>query len=163
MKNKNSLSWEFANSLLKYNEKTGSITWRKFKHISQKGKIAGGIYKNGYRCISIKTKRYYAHRIAWLLKFKVMPTCQIDHINGNRLDNRIENLRDISIRQNSSNQQRHRDGKLVGAHFDKHSRGPSKWKTRIQVNGKIIHVGSSKTEKEAHEKYLKFKNERKLK
>lgn len=53
----------------------------------------GSIDKDGYLIIKVKTKQFKAHRIAWLLNYGEFPDGELDHINHNRLDNRIENLR----------------------------------------------------------------------
>ena len=79
------------------------------------------------------------------------PTKQIDHINGIRTDNRIENLRDVSRRENLGNQKKHRDGKLVGAYYSKKKNG---WITQVFVGGKRIFYKQSKSESAAHELYL---------
>lgn len=105
------LSWEYANERLGYNPDTGVVFWKKSKsgHVSY-GDEAGTISSQGYRQISLDHKTYGAHRIAWLLHYKEWPEQQIDHINRNKLDNRIENLRDVSPSENTRNQARHDKG-----------------------------------------------------
>jgi len=74
----------------------------------------------------------------------------IDHINGDRTDNRLENLRVVTSRENNQNLSRHRKGMLVGAS----KRGNSDtWRSYIKVNGKTRHLGQFKTEKEASDRY----------
>jgi hypothetical protein len=80
----------------------------------------------------------------------------IDHINGDKLDNRLENLRVVTNRGNLQNLKCHREGKLVGAKLDKRKIGkPRPWESRIRINDKYKHLGIFATELEAHQAYLK--------
>jgi hypothetical protein len=108
----------------------------------------------GYFQVSIDGVMWYVHRLAWLLYYGEIPKGNIDHINGDRKDNRIKNLRIASIRDNASNAKRHRSGSLVGASFNK-SKG--RWQSQITVTGRIIHLGHFDTEIEAHRAYLEYK------
>jgi hypothetical protein len=105
----------------------------------------------GYCQVKFNGTTIYYHTIIWVLSTgKDIPQgLEIDHINGNKIDNRIENLRLVTSRGNSQNMEKHRDGKLVGAVFYKR---PGKYKTNIYI-GKLIHLGYFETEKEAHEAY----------
>lgn len=76
---------------------------------------------------------------------------QVDHINGNTLDNRISNLRVCTSRENQQNRTQHRNGKLVGCSFDICRKA---WKSVISINNKRKHLGYFKTEFEAHERYI---------
>lgn len=83
---------------------------------------------------------------------------QIDHKDGNGLNDQRDNLRFVTVRQNGQNRYEHRSGQLVGAYFHKVvSRGKTYfyWETYIRVNGKQKNIGRFKTEREAHEAYLK--------
>lgn len=64
---------------------------------------AGSTDKGGYTRVKINGKTYLEHRLVWLLHKGVWPTGQLDHINGDRSDNRIENLREASNGQNRAN------------------------------------------------------------
>lgn len=97
-------------------------------------------------------KGYLAHRIVWFMHHGSFPKGEIDHINGKRSDNRIENLRDVPKYKNLGNQHKHRRGKLVGCSLDKR-RGT--WKAKIVVNKKEIYLGAYETELLAHKAYLK--------
>ncbi len=81
-----------------------------------------------------------AHRIIWLLATKEWPKEQIDHINGNRSDNRICNLRDASSGENGRNRKRQNDNK-TGVSGVTWSNAHLKWRARIHVNGKRLHLG----------------------
>lgn len=65
---------------------------------------------NGYLRLRINGALYKAHRVAWLHFYGVWPVNTIDHLNGDRTDNRIENLRDVPHAENQLNQKRHRAG-----------------------------------------------------
>jgi hypothetical protein len=68
----------------------------------QKGAVAGSPHNAGYRQICIDRKKYLLHRLIWCYHYGEIPN-QIDHINGKRSDNRIENLRECSYSQNHGN------------------------------------------------------------
>ena len=101
--------FEFFNERLFYNEKTGELHWRNIEIVgcSARGKIAGTINKKGYRVLCVKKngklKQFKAHRVVWLLVNCEWPIDCIDHINGEKQDNRIENLRESTISQNNQN------------------------------------------------------------
>lgn len=90
------------NSLFRLDVETGKLYNRTNRHWrAQKDKEAGGINLQGYLWIALDGKRYYVHRIIWLLIYGFWPTKVIDHINSNRADNRPSNLRDIKREINS--------------------------------------------------------------
>ena len=108
-------------------------------------------HNSGYCQVSLNREKVMYHNIIWILSTDedIPESMEIDHINGNKLDNRIENLRVVSHRLNIQNMEIHRDGKLVGAGFDKR---PGKYKALIYI-GKLIHLGYYETEQEAHRAY----------
>ena len=81
--------------------------------------------KDGYRIIKVKGKQFKAHRIVWLLCNGKFPDAELDHINRNRLDNRIENLRESNRYQQCLNQNKkvNKDTGYVGIHEDKTTKG----------------------------------------
>ena len=95
-------------SALRYNKNTGQfvrLVNGKGPN-NQKGNVAGThSHPRGYVQISVKSKSYYAHRLAWLYVHGYMPA-EIDHINGNTSDNRLRNLRECSKPQNMQNLKR---------------------------------------------------------
>jgi metal-responsive CopG/Arc/MetJ family transcriptional regulator len=78
---------------------------------------------------------------------------EVDHIDGKRNNNREKNLRSVTRRKNLQNRYEHRNGKLVGATFDKHA---NKWKAALWINGKNKHIKNCDTELEAHLAYKKY-------
>lgn len=105
----------------------------------------------GYCLVRFNGKLIRQHVIIWILSTgKDIPIgLQIDHINGNKIDNRIENLRLVTNRGNSQNRKHHRGGQLVGASYDKRN---GKWQSRIYIN-KNIFIGYFDTEQEANQAY----------
>ncbi len=98
--------------------------------------------RNGYVCLHFRGKLHRSHRIIWSLYHnrKILPHEQIDHINGDRSDNRIGNLRIVTPAENSRNTvaQRKPKNKRSGVSWDK-QRG--KWQAHIQIKGRKIRIG----------------------
>lgn len=97
--------------------------------------------KRGYRVGSIFKKRYQAHRIIWLMYHGELPNHEIDHINGIRTDNRIENLRDVTHKENMKNQRLRSTNTSGVTGVSIHSKS-GKWVAQIKVNGDAIYLGS---------------------
>jgi hypothetical protein len=105
----------------------------------------------GYAQVSVLGAMRKYHRICWLLAHgSIDDGLSIDHIDGNRTDNRLCNLRLGTSRENQQNLRCHRNGNLVGATWSKRN---EKWQAKIQINGKDKHLGYFQTELEAHEAY----------
>lgn len=83
---------------------------------------------------------------------KLLKTEAVDHINGDKLDNRRCNLRIVTSRQNSQNRKLHRNGRLVGCYFKKQRK---KWVAQLRLGKNNLHLGYYNTELEAHEAYMK--------
>ena len=88
--------------MFEYREDGNLIHRYTVKGGKQKGDVAGSPHNAGYRQICIDRKKYLIHRLIWCYHYGQMPT-QIDHINGKRSDNRIENLRECSYSENHGN------------------------------------------------------------
>lgn len=121
---------------------------RNQRSVGQETGLSNG--PRGYLLLKYKGKMIRTHRLAWLMVHGEWPDT-IDHINGNIKDNRIENLRNVSNRENCRNHYKHRAGKLVGA-----NKNHGKWQPNIRVKGKLLYLGNFDTEKEAHEEYVKY-------
>lgn len=102
------LSHDYLTEVLDCNSETGEFIWKISPSRNIKvGTRAGAVNKTGYRLISINNIRYKAGRLAWFYHYGEWPsdeTPQIGHINGNRPDGRIANLRQVTDEQNSRNQ-----------------------------------------------------------
>lgn len=137
-----------------YDSLRGTLIWRNVTHANKKfliGQFAGTFDDEGYTIVKLRRRPYKIHRLIWFLENGTWPE-QIDHINGDREDNRIENLREAKARLNCQNKQHHRNGNLVGATFNKfHQR----WQSQIEIDRKRKHLGYYDTEVKAHEAYLR--------
>lgn len=140
------------NEIFEYRD--GSLYWKEHRGSkAQKGHKAGCLISSGYIRMDVCGRMVYVHRIIWEIHNGPIPDgLQIDHINGIRSDNRIENLRVATGRENSQNRKINRDGKLVGCSWD--ARG-GRWVAAIHTNGSRQHLGSFRTEEEAHAAYRK--------
>jgi len=139
--------------ILEYNPDTGEFKWKKTRSRSaKKGQIAGYLRPDGYISIMAYRKRLLAHRLAWLCTTGEWPTGEIDHINRNRADNRIENLRDVPRILNTHNMGSRKGSSSahVGVCWDT---AGNKWKARIRRKGKVYHLGMFDTEEEAGKAY----------
>lgn len=127
---------------------------------NRNGKVAGTVGKNGYRRISIGRKhRYYAHRLAWEFIYGEPPCGEVDHINGDRDDNRIDNLRVVTHQENAHNMgvtPKHNTSALIGVSYYKRD---NTWSAYIKVNGRKKHLGYYPTPELAHAAYLEAKHE----
>lgn len=145
-------------SLLFYDPETGIFTNRvnRGKHRS-KGKQAGYVTAVGYVLLSVDNRRFYGHRAAWLMTYGRWPNNQIDHINGNRSDNRIANLRDVRHQVNMQNIRAafrtNRSG-CLGVYLDKRRR---KYVSQIVVNDRHIYLGQFDSAALAHSAYVEAK------
>jgi hypothetical protein len=103
------------------------------------GTPVGWLQKNGYLRISIKGKFYQAHRLVWLFHKKELPLYDIDHINGNKSDNRIENLRDINHKLNTQNISKPKKNNALGILGV--TKVKNKFASNIWLNGKQKYLG----------------------
>jgi hypothetical protein len=143
--------------VLNYDPETGIFTWRvRLKYSVPIGARAGSFPANGYCMIGIDGVHYRAHRLAWLYVYGEWPKNFIDHIDGNRLNNAIANLRDVSNKMNGHNTNVPRRGNktgLLGVLPYKNG----KFTAQIGVNGKSNHLGVFDTAEEAHATYMAAK------
>lgn len=121
--------------ILNYNSETGIFTNKTTRsNRAIKNSIAGNIQKDGYVRIRINRKNYYAHRLAWLFVYGDMPTGHIDHINHNKADNRMINIRESTHQENCKNQSKRSDNTsgVVGVSWNKKR---NRWEARIKIDG----------------------------
>jgi hypothetical protein len=142
--------------LLRYDMKTGKLFWKFAASNRVKvGDEAGTIAKVGYKYVSVDGHRILAHRLIFFMQNGVWPDGQIDHQDNNRLNNRIENLRVCSPRENAENKRHPQSNNAVGVLGVSPSRG--KFKAQIQVDGKNQFLGRYETLDKAQAAYLSAK------
>lgn len=142
--------------LLNYSHETGVFTWaRPRRGVKNVGAKAGQLDRKGYVRITIDGKKYQGHHLAWLYVHGEMPTNQIDHINEQKGDNRIVNLRCVTSAQNTQiakvNKAANGRG---GCSYHKRSK---KWQVSVLIEGKKKHLGYFATEEEARSFYISYR------
>jgi hypothetical protein len=143
---------------LDYNPDTGIFIWKKSPSKKVKEGSIAGFMQNGYVAITFNGELQYAHRLAWLFIYGKFPDNVIDHINGIKTDNRIDNLRDVTYAVNNQNQKKgHFDSKSgkLGVSWNS---SKNKWVAKIGLNGKQRHLGYFDDVDEANDIYQKAKN-----
>lgn len=145
---------EQLKSLLDYNSETGVFVWRiaNGKRV-RAGDIAGCVTDRGYIRIAVLGKQYPAGRLAWLYVYGYWPEKQIDHINLNKQDNRICNLREANASENSRNKALRPDSETG---FKGVKKQGNKYMARCQVGDKRKYLGLYETAEEAHQAYLEY-------
>lgn len=106
----------------------------------------------GYIRFCVNRKTYYAHRLAWLYVYGYWPKNEIDHINGIKLDNRIENLREATRPENASNQKKQKNN-ASGFKGVSWRKDIQKWQVKIRKNYKQLHLGYFDSLEEAYKIY----------
>ena len=148
--------------LLRYDPVTGDFFWR----VQTNPRALVGMHAGansisfGYRQINVDKRTYKAHNLVWLYFHGAFPTNVIDHINGNRLDNRIENLRDVTRQQNSWNLQKAKRNSKSGYLGVCWRPTRNAWKAEIRIDGKKVWLGHFATAEEASAAYQAAKKER---
>jgi hypothetical protein len=104
------------------------------------GQVAGTLNSKGYICITVNGKSYKAHRLAWFFHYGVWPVNQIDHIDQNKTNNRINNLREVTNSQNKQNAGKYKCNTSghKGVSFHKQHK---KWAANIRVQRELLHLG----------------------
>lgn len=132
-------------ALFTYEPSTGVFTWASLPHVRTNvgliGREAGALNSRGYRVICVAKRKYFAHRLAWKLVHGSDPQGEIDHINGDRSDNRICNLRVVSRVENGRNLAlpTHNRSGSIGVAFRADRR---KWMAYIRVNKRNRFLGN---------------------
>lgn len=129
---------EYLQSIFEYRD--GNLYWKEHQYRNKvKGKVAGSLTSNNYIRIAVNKKYYLAHRLIFLFHYGFLPK-KIDHIDTNTLNNKIENLRAATSRQNNYNcklSKRNKSGyKNVFWNKDR-----KKWQVILQVDGKQKYFG----------------------
>jgi len=121
-----------------FDYKNGQLIAKTDSKSRKAGDVVGSLNSNGYLVASVKSKICRVHRLIFMWHHGFMPE-QVDHINGVRRDNRIENLRQATPSQNNQNRKATSKSGFKGVHWHKQS---SKWIASICINRKSVHLGS---------------------
>lgn len=141
---------------LRYDAETGELYWTAGE---EEGQRADTCFTLGYRVVNFAWRPFRAHRLAWRIVTGNWPKVFIDHINGDRADNRWSNLREADYSVNAQNQHRPmrtNSTGYLGVMFDKR-RKSRPFRAAIRVKGKHISLGWYDSPREAYEAYLKAK------
>lgn len=158
------VSPDLLRELFRYEPETGKLFWlpREPKPGQDRAKVASWNTKHagreaftadcgmGYKQGAVNGKNYRAHRVVWAITFGRWPDAMIDHINGDRADNRISNLREVTAAQNTFNSAVRRHNKLG-------VKGVKQWGRRfaatIRIAGVIHRLGVFDTPEDAASAY----------
>lgn len=155
-----SLTAERARELLSYDPQSGLLTWRISRgNCFKAGDVAGppGSMRQGYLRVYLDGRSYSVHRVIWLYVHRVHPSGEIDHIDGDRLNNKISNLRDVTRTKNQENlKHAHKDNSTghLGVSYNKKNQ---KFTAHITILGRQNYLGSFQSAGDAHEAYLSKK------
>lgn len=141
---------------LSYDPETGILRWKECAAKPQEwntkfaGKAAGYVNASGYVFIGLRGYgpkwMHFGHRLAWAVHFGAWPSGFIDHINGNRADNRIKNLRDVTHQQNTWNRT---DAPRASSGYRGVYAAKNRWLASIMRNGRTYRLGNFSTKDEA--------------
>jgi len=152
------LTQEYLKSIINYNPETGVFLWKIRPDVENawNGRYAGtsaGAYKDGYKVIRIHRQMFRAHRLAWLYVYGYLPKGDLDHIDGNRANNKISNLREATRSQNSANSRKSikNTSGFKGVYYRKDT---NKWSAYIGKNGKRTILGCFDCPAAAHFAYV---------
>lgn len=144
--------------LLDYDPDTGIFTNRTWRGRASVGAKAGCLNALGYFRICLDYVDYAAHRLAWLHVHGVLPESQIDHINGDRADNRLSNLRLADNAENNRNRplQKNNTSGFKGVSYDKRRK---LWEAAVTKNGVKVTAGYHATAELAYEATIGLREE----
>lgn len=144
------MTYEEAISLYKYDE--GKLFFKKrTSSRTPEGSEAGFIRLDGYRSIGFKRRIYATHRVIFMMHYGFFPL-MVDHIDGDKLNNKIENLRAVTALENARNskKQKNNSSGFKGVYFDNQIK---KFRSSITVLNKTIHLGNFNNIKDAANAY----------
>ncbi len=141
--------------VLSYDPESGAFRWiGRVNNRMPENAIAGTMMNSGYVRIKVSGRYVVAHQLAWLYVTGEWPTSNIDHVNGDRADNRIANLRLATRHENARNRKRHKNNSLglKGVSLDKET---GRFKASIWIDGGIKNLGRFNCPTAAHLAYCK--------
>lgn len=152
------ITQEYLSEILSYDRNTGDFSRKAFMSSRAKpGDNPGTLDRsNGYIKITINYKRYYAHRLAWMIEYGHWPSGPIDHIDGDKTNNAIRNLRVVDWEGNARNQKLRSDNTSGVCGVAKTHSG--KWRAYITNNKNIVSLGVFESIREAESAREKAKD-----
>lgn len=152
------ITQELLRAIIDYNPQTGTFLWKDRADVNNwwNGRYSGasaGAYKDGYKVIRIHRKMFRAHRLAWLYIYGYLPKGDLDHIDGNRANNKISNLREATRSQNCMNSRKsiNNSSGFKGVYFRPDTK---KWQAYIGAHGKRKILGCFDCPAAAHFSYI---------
>lgn len=147
---------ERALAAFRYDPETGVITRLETRGGQRAGSKVGTVRKDGYLSTKFLHREVLAHRLAWILHYQEFPGSEIDHVNGDRSDNRIANLRLACRQTNNQNRRKAHSNNELGVLGVRQVR-EGVFVARIRVSKKAIHLGHFSSAELASEAYLEAK------
>lgn len=149
MKTDHTLTGERLRELVEYRD--GGLYWRNPRtHVMIDRPLGSRAGHAGRLQVHVDGVARYVHRLVWLYHYGDWPADQVDHINGDKHDNRIENMRVLTNGENTQNVDRN------GVSFEPR-KAARPWRARITIDGKTISLGYWATRELAHSEYLRAK------
>ena len=148
---------KIAAKSLHYNSETGVLIWS-IGRADRIGNIAGYVDSSGYRKVMVKGFNFRAHVLCWFIHHGKLPNGEIDHINGKKDDNRMDNLREATRSQNCMNMKLRSDNAsgFKGVYWREHAK---RFTANIWKDSKRKSLGYFDTAEQAHDAYVKASKE----
>jgi hypothetical protein len=147
-------------NFLDYSPSDGLLTWKISKGAAKVGRVAGCLARNarGYSWLQVRIsgRLYAAHRLAWMHYYGQNPDGEIDHVNQNATDNRIDNLRVVTHAENARNQpmKRTNTSGITGVYWESRT---AKWRAEVKVDGKKSRLGRFENIQDAASAVVEFR------
>ena len=148
-----------ARKYLDYDPATGVMRWKIWPRTGRpSGREVLTTNAQGYRVVVLMGRQYRVHRVAWLMMYGKWPPELLDHVNGNRTDNRLVNLREATRAENNRNRgmSGNNTSGFKGVTYNKDR---NKWQAKIWRNNKAIHLGRYPSAQGAFAAYCKASRE----
>lgn len=149
-----SITAEWARDVVAYDAETGEFRWRRSNPRRKAGDLAG-FEIGGYWAVSLKGRNVRAHRLAFLLVKGRWPAEMVDHINGDRMDNRWSNLREASPAVNAANRHRCNRQNALGV-LGVRAQG-TKYRAAVMHGYRTVGLGTHDTAEQAGREVAAFK------
>lgn len=153
------LTVERLREIIHYNENTGEFTNVGNRSArSRDGERAGFLRKDGYYAVGVDGVHHLAHRLAWFYVHGCWPAEMVDHINGDRGDNRLVNLREAKVWQNAANSSA-RSTSVTGVKGVSYDGKKKKYTARTMVQSRLYNLGYFASKEAATEAIVKVHQE----